>query len=77
MNVLQNLLSHTVSPIRGQRRVEFAAVHTGVHSNSTKKCLLRLGIHSENVIDDVPFQTKYRSGRFYGAAFLLLNNIEN
>ena len=38
-----------------------------------------LGIYSENVnvIDDVPFQAKYSLGRFYGAAFLLLNNIED
>jgi len=36
-----------------------------------------LGIYSENVIDDVPFQAKYSLGRFYGAALLLLNNIED
>jgi hypothetical protein len=36
-----------------------------------------LGINSENVINDVPFHTKYSLGRFYGAAFLLLNNIED
>ena len=36
-----------------------------------------LGIYSENVINDVPFVTKYSLGRFYGAAFLLLNNNED